>query len=65
MTGAKQTAVIKETAVIAVHWLVRFIFIVVIPIVVALAGLYVYAHGGERVETENAYVKADIIAVSS
>ncbi len=59
MTGA------KETAVIAVHWLVRFVFIVVVPIAVALAGLYVYAHGGERVETENAYVKADIIAVSS
>ncbi len=59
MTGA------KETAVIAVHWLVRFVFIVVVPIAVALAGLYVYAHGGERVETENSYVKADIIAVSS
>ena len=59
MTGA------KETAVIAMHWVVRFIFIVVVPVAVALAGLYVYAHGGERVETENAYVKADIIAVSS
>ena len=55
----------RETAVIAVHWIVRFIFIVVVPVAVALAGLYVYAHGGERVETENAYVKADIIAVSS
>ena len=59
MTGA------KETAVIAMHWLVRFVFIVVVPVAVALAGLYIYSHGGERVETENAYVKADIIAVSS
>ena len=55
----------RETAVIAVHWIVRFVFIVVVPVAVALAGLYIYAHGGERVETENAYVKADIIAVSS
>ena len=55
----------KETAVIAMHWLVRFFFIVVVPVAVALTGLYIYAHGGERVETENAYVKADIIAVSS
>jgi membrane fusion protein (multidrug efflux system) len=59
MTGA------KETAVIAMHWLLRFVFIVVVPVAVALVGLYIYAHGGERVETENAYVKADIIAVSS
>ncbi|UCH49880.1 MAG: HlyD family secretion protein [Betaproteobacteria bacterium] len=59
MTGA------KETAVIAMHWLLRLVFIVVVPVAVALAGLYIYAHGGERVETENAYVKADIIAVSS
>ncbi|UCD69532.1 MAG: HlyD family secretion protein [Betaproteobacteria bacterium] len=55
----------KETAVIAMHWLLRFVFIVVVPVAVALVGLYIYAHGGERVETENAYVKADIIAVSS
>jgi membrane fusion protein (multidrug efflux system) len=55
----------KETAVIAMHWLLRFVLIVVVPVAVALVGLYIYAHGGERVETENAYVKADIIAVSS
>jgi len=56
---------VKETAVVAAHWLVRFVLIIVVPVAAALTGLYIYAHGGERVETENAYVKSDIIAVSS
>lgn len=56
---------IKQTAVIAAHWAVRVFFIGVVPIALALTGLYIYAHGGERVETENAYIKTDIIAVSS
>jgi len=56
---------VKETAVVAAHWLVRFVLIIVVPVAVGLTGLYIYSHGGERVETENAYVKADIIAVSS
>ena len=56
---------VKETAVIAAHWMVRFVLIIVVPVAAALTGLYIYAHGGERVETENAYVKSDIIAVSS
>ena len=56
---------VKQTAVIAAHWAVRVFFIGVVPIALALGGLYIYSHGGERVETENAYVKTDIIAVSS
>ncbi len=56
---------VKQTAVIAAHWAIRVFFIGVVPIALALGGLYIYAHGGERVETENAYVKTDIIAVSS
>ena len=56
---------VKETAVVAAHWMVRFVLIIVVPVAAALTGLYIYAHGGERVETENAYVKSDIIAVSS
>jgi membrane fusion protein (multidrug efflux system) len=56
---------LKTTAVFAVHWGVRIVLIVVLPVMVAFAGLYAYARGGARVETENAYVKADIIAVSS
>ena len=56
---------INATAVIAVHWTVRILLIVVVPVALGLTGLYFYSHGGDRVETENAYVKADIIAVSS
>jgi membrane fusion protein (multidrug efflux system) len=56
---------IKQSAVIAAHWAIRVFFIGVVPVALALTGLYIYAHGGERVETENAYVKTDIIAVSS
>ena len=56
---------LKKTAIFAVHWGVRIILLVVVPLTVAFAGLYVYARGGARVETENAYVKADIIAVSA
>ncbi|HUU73822.1 MAG TPA: HlyD family secretion protein [Burkholderiales bacterium] len=56
---------VRQTAVIAAHWAIRVFFIGVVPVALALGGLYIYAHGGARVETENAYVKSDIIAVSS
>ena len=51
-------------AVIAMHWIARVILLVVVPMAVVFTGLYVYARGGARVETENAYIKSDIIAVS-
>ncbi len=56
---------LKRTAVLAAHWATRITLLVVVPLIVAFAGLYLYARGGARVETENAYVKADIIAVSA
>jgi len=55
----------KNTAVFAVHWAVRLTLLVALPVALAFTGLYMYARGGARVETENAYVKADIIAVSA
>jgi membrane fusion protein (multidrug efflux system) len=48
----------------ALLWLVRLFFIVLLPIFAATTGLYLYSHGGAIVETENAYVKADIVIVS-
>ena len=45
-------------------WFVRFFFIVFLPVIFALSGLYLYSHGGSVVETENAYIKADIVMVS-
>jgi membrane fusion protein (multidrug efflux system) len=42
----------------------RALLLVVLPLVAALAGLYWYAMSGRYVSTENAYVKADIIAIT-
>jgi membrane fusion protein, multidrug efflux system len=43
----------------------RALLLGLLPLAVASVGLYFYAHGGRHVETENAYVKANIVAVSS
>ncbi len=45
--------------------LVRPFLLIVIPAIAVLAGLYVYARGGREMDTENAYVKANVVAVSS
>ena len=44
--------------------LIRPLLLVVVPAVVALVGLYWYAMSGRYVATENAYVKADMVAIS-
>ncbi len=44
---------------------VRFALLLVVPLVAALYGLRMYAEGGREMETENAYVKANIVAVSA
>jgi membrane fusion protein (multidrug efflux system) len=43
----------------------RMILLVLVPVIAVLGGLYVYARGGQQVETENAYVKQHNLAVSS
>ena len=45
--------------------LVRILLLFVIPLVAVLWGLRIYAEGGRIEETENAYVKANIVAVSA
>jgi membrane fusion protein (multidrug efflux system) len=44
--------------------LIRPLLLVVVPAVVALVGLYWCAMSGRYVSTENAYVKADMVAIS-
>ena len=44
--------------------LMRPLLLVVVPAVAALVGLYWYAMTGRYVSTENAYVKADMVAIS-
>lgn len=43
----------------------RLILLVVVPLVLVVIGLVMYLKSGRYVSTENAYVKADVVAVSS
>jgi membrane fusion protein, multidrug efflux system len=43
----------------------RVVLLLGVPLLIAAAALHYYAEGGRYVETENAYVKAHIVAVSS
>jgi membrane fusion protein (multidrug efflux system) len=52
-------------AVIVAHRAVRVVLLVVVPLVAIVTGLYIYATGGQEVETDNAYVKANIVAISA
>jgi membrane fusion protein (multidrug efflux system) len=52
-------------AVIAVHRSVRILLLVVVPLVAVAAAFYIYATGGQEAETDNAYVKANIVPISS
>src|SRR4051812_49739980 len=45
--------------------LIRPLLLVVVPAAAVLIALYMYARGGREVDTENAYVKANVVAVSS
>ena len=56
---------IGPAARIAVRKATRVTLLLLVPLAFILAGLYVYARGGREVETEDAYVKADILPVSA
>ena len=45
--------------------IVRFVLLIVVPLLVITAGVFAYAMGGRVVSTENAYVRTDVIAISS
>jgi membrane fusion protein (multidrug efflux system) len=45
--------------------LLRLVLLVGVPLAAAAVALHLYARGGRHVETDNAYVKAHIIAVSA
>jgi membrane fusion protein (multidrug efflux system) len=51
--------------VITVHRAARPVLLVIVPLVAVLVALYIYATGGRQVSTENAYVKANIVAISA
>jgi membrane fusion protein, multidrug efflux system len=54
-----------DKAVVVVHHAVRVLLLGVVPLVAIVAGLYIYAVGGREVETDNAYVKANIVPISA
>ncbi len=54
-----------STAVIVVRRSVRVVLLLVIPLAAIATGLSIYATGGREVETENAYVKANIVPISA
>jgi len=43
----------------------RLMLLVVLPLILVVIGLVIYLKSGRYVSTENAYVKADVIAISS
>ncbi len=43
----------------------RTVLLVVVPLVAAAVGVYLYAESGRYVTTENAYIKSNVIAISS
>jgi len=45
--------------------LIRFVLLICLPLVAVGAAAYIYLTGGRYVTTENAYVKADIVQVST
>jgi membrane fusion protein (multidrug efflux system) len=52
-------------AIITPLRLLRVTLLVVVPVAAVLGGLYLYARGGQQVDTENAYVKQHNLAVSA
>ena len=43
----------------------RVALLVVVPMVAVAVGIYVYAESGRHITTENAYIKSNVVAVSS
>jgi membrane fusion protein (multidrug efflux system) len=62
--GSGDVSAIAE-GIAAMRRLLRLMLLVVVPLIAVFAGLYLYARGGRDVETENAYVKQNMIAVSA
>jgi membrane fusion protein (multidrug efflux system) len=52
-------------SVIAVRRMARAALLVLVPLAAMASALYVYATGGRHVATENAYAKANIVAISA
>lgn len=54
-----------KRAIFVVGRVTRAVLLLGVPLIAALTGLYLFARSGHYVSTDNAYVKADIVAVSA
>lgn len=63
MSDKKQARALRRKR--ATRRMKRFLLMVILPVSVAVGALYLYANGGRYIVTENAYVKANVIAVSA
>jgi membrane fusion protein (multidrug efflux system) len=55
----------SETKLSAGRVTLRVILLLVLPLIALAIGGVIYLHGGRYVETDNAYVKADVIPISA
>lgn len=63
--GDQPSAGPRMIAATAARHVLRVVLLGVVPLIAALIGMNWYAHGGRDVETDNAYVKAHIMAISA
>ena len=47
------------------RFVLRTVLLVLVPLAAVLIGVYIYAESGRYVTTENAYIKSNVIAISS
>jgi membrane fusion protein (multidrug efflux system) len=64
-SASADMAAATNKAILVVHRAVRVFLLVLVPLIAVVTGLYIYATGGREAETDNAYVKANIVPISS
>ena len=62
---SKAARLVRRIARRAGRFALRTVLLVVVPLAAVLAGVYIYAESGRYVTTENAYIKSNVVAISS
>ena len=62
---SKVARIVRRIARRTGRFALRAVLLVVVPLAAVLVGIYIYAESGRYVATENAYIKSNVIAVSS
>ena len=56
---------VPQPATLSVRKVLRWVLLLVLPLLAAVAGAYIYLQGGRYMATDNAYVKGDKVPVSA